>query len=367
MVKLIRLVGARPQFMQINPLWDNLKKEGFEQVLVHTGQHYSSEMSSNFIKELNLVEPSYNLDVGSGSHAYMTADILKKFEDVLKLEKPDGLIVDGDTNSTLGGALSAAKLNIPVFHIESGTRDLDKRRPEEINRILTDHLSSLCFAPTEKAYMNLQKEGLAELSSFTGDLLLDSYLNVESRLNEKILNTLNLKNKNFTYITLHRPENTDFEAKTRFVSILKYLEENFDRSVYPVHPRVLPLLQEVRNEFKFDNIHFIEPISYFDSLVLSKNAEWVFTDSGGVSREAVWGGAKCVMVFKKLTWAEFVDNQLAIAITGEYEDLYEQIGAQCVEAKVQPDIKLAQGLFGSGKASKNITEKIVKYFAGSKM
>ncbi|MAZ47796.1 MAG: UDP-N-acetylglucosamine 2-epimerase (non-hydrolyzing) [Halobacteriovoraceae bacterium] len=360
MKKLIRVIGARPQLMQVKPVWEKLDSMGFDQVLVHTGQHYSDELSGNLFRQLGLTPPKYNLEVGSGSHSEMTAKIMIAFEKVLIKEKADGVIVDGDTNSTLAASLSAAKLNIPIFHIESGTRDKDKRRPEEVNRILTDHLASLCFAPTEKAMVNLTLENLEANSHYVGDVLLDTYIDSCQSMNEALLDRFEIQSNEFNYMTLHRPENTDLEAEKRFLSILKFVDSLKLKTLYPVHPRVDNLLQKVTSEHNFRNIRFIEPLSYYDSLTMSRNANWVFTDSGGVSREAVWSGAKTIMIFKKLTWSEFVENDLAHIALGETENL-EPVLSELYSKDLIVDTEKAFSLFGAGKASEKIS-KLIKDF-----
>lgn len=349
--------------MQVKPVWDKLESLGFNQVLVHTGQHYSDKLSGDLFKQLGLVKPKYNLEVGSGSHAEMTAKIMVSFEDVLMKEKPDGVIVDGDTNSTLAASLSAAKLNIPIFHIESGTRDKDKRRPEEVNRILTDHLAALCFAPTKKAMNNLSLENLAENSYYVGDVLLDTYIRSAEYASLSLLKNLGIEAKKYNYMTLHRPENTDTDAESRFLSILKFVNSLDVTTFYAVHPRVTNLLEKVKSKARFPNIHFIEPLSYYDSIAMSRNASWVFTDSGGVSREAVWGGAKTIMIFKKLTWSEFVENSLAHIALGEVDDL-EPVLQDLYSQDLKVDTSTAFDLFGNGEASEKIAKLINNYYVG---
>ncbi|MGB9879200.1 MAG: non-hydrolyzing UDP-N-acetylglucosamine 2-epimerase, partial [Anaerolineae bacterium] len=234
-MRIATIVGARPQFIKMAPLSREIRKH-FEEIVVHTGQHYDYEMDRIFFEQLGIPAPDYNLGVGSGSHGYQTGEMLKRIEDVLVKEVPDLVIVYGDTNSTLAGALAASKLGIKIAHVEAGLRCYDKSVPEEVNRVLTDHISDYLFAPTENAVKCLQKEGITKEVYFTGDVMLDALLQnlpIAER-SSKIMENLNLKPKDFILVTIHRPKNTE---KDNLENIVDAIIENGNKVVFPVHPR----------------------------------------------------------------------------------------------------------------------------------
>ncbi len=319
-MKMVTIVGARPQFIKAAAVNRAIKKlnkgkKRIHEILVHTGQHYDILMDKVFFEELNLPKPDYHLGIGSGSHAKQTGLMLRRIEAVLQIERPEVVMVYGDTNSTLAGALAAAKLNIPVAHVEAGLRSYDQTMPEEINRLLTDHLSAFLFCPTDQAVRNLLREGIEDGKTRrvknVGDVMYDSIL-YYSKIAEKksaILKGLGLlapdsplRTPNYYLATLHRAENTDDPERLR--SILKALDE-IGREIpviLPLHPRTKKMMNAYHLFSRFKNVRFIEPLSYLNMLKLEKNAKAILTDSGGVQKEAYWFRTPCVTLREVTEW-----------------------------------------------------------------
>ena len=301
--KIALVVSARPNFMKIAPILTSLRREPdrFEPLLVHTGQHYDVRMSDVFFQELGLPEPDYHLEVGSGSHGEQTAKVMVAFEKVLLSESPDLVVVVGDVNPTLACALDAAKLCIPVAHVEAGLRSRDRRMPEEINRVLTDAISSFLFTPSRDGDDNLVKEGLpAERIHFVGNVMIDSLRLLEPLADESdVLGRLGVGERGYAVLTLHRPSNVDDEAVLK--GILSALDE-IQREVpivFPAHPRTLARLSEFGLQERvagMEGLHLAEPVSYLDSLKLQKSARMVLTDSGGLQEETTAFGVPCLTI-----------------------------------------------------------------------
>lgn len=353
-MKVARFVGARPQFMQVPPLMEKILEAGHRHILVHTGQHYDANLSDVFFRDLGIPEPNYNLNVGSGSHGKATGIMLERTEQALQEIKPDVVVVDGDTNSTLAAALAAAKLHIPVVHVEAGLRDFDRRRPEEINRIATDHCSDLNCAPIPRALQNLANEGLAARSVLTGDVLLDCLIRYEARFSKAVQERLKLAPGRYHVLTLHRPENTDFEYYDRFCDIMGAVGNIGLPVIFPVHPRTQPILQRYIEEHGgTGDVRPIPPLSYFEILGLVSDCEAVFTDSGGLPREATWLGRKCVMLFKVETWHDLLKNgwaQIGMTDRASIEQAFER--------SRPADRDAVRRLFGDGMASQRIVDAI---------
>ncbi len=302
------VVGARPQFIKCAPVSREIRKVALE-ILIHTGQHYDENMSHTFFSDLNIPEPDYNLKVGSGPHGAQSGEMLKRIEEVLLREEPDWVLVYGDTNSTLAGALAAAKLHIPVAHVEAGLRSFNRRMPEEINRVVTDHLSSLLLCPTETAATNLAREGIVKGIKVVGDVMYDTLLyGIKlATAQSTILNKLQLKPKTYLLATVHRAENTDDSRR------LRALVQAFERSsvnyplIWPLHPRTRKALT-CHNLFQMANqrLRMIEPVSYLDMLLLAKEAKAILTDSGGLQKEAYWLSVPCVTLREQSEWVETV-------------------------------------------------------------
>ena len=293
---IIIVVGARPNFMKMAPLYSELKKRKINTLLLHTGQHYDKNMSSVFFEELNMPEPDIYLGIGSDTHAKQTAKIMVDFEKVCLEKKPQRVIVAGDVNSTIACALVATKLSIPVDHVEAGLRSFDMNMPEEINRILTDRISSLLFTPSEDANINLINEGTApEKIKFTGNIMIDSLMNNLEKTNTTILEEIGVKKKKYALITLHRPSNVDEKTTlNEIIEGLKAISEDI-KLVFPLHPRTKNKIEEFGLETKWnENIRITGPLGYLDFLSLTKNARMVITDSGGIQEETTALGIPCL-------------------------------------------------------------------------
>lgn len=307
-MKVVTIVGARPQFIKCAPVSRELRRVAIE-VLIHTGQHYDDNMSQVFFDELSLAAPDYYLGVGSGLHGEQSGEMLKRIEGVLLKEKPDYVLVYGDTNSTLAGALAAAKLHIPVAHVEAGLRSFNRRMPEEINRVVTDHLSSLLFCPTETAVENLAREGITAGVKLVGDVMYDVLLYNLRIAQERstILKQLQLKPKAYVLATVHRAENTDDAG--RLDAIVKAFGKigAIQPVIWPVHPRAQQALRAYNlSHISNHSLRMIEPASYLDMLLLEKEARVILTDSGGMQKEAYWLEVPCVTLREETEWVETV-------------------------------------------------------------
>lgn len=309
-MKLVTIVGARPQFIKCAAVSRELRKVARE-VLVHTGQHYDDNMSDVFFRDLEIPKPDCNLGVGSGSHGAQSGEMLKLIEEVLLKERPDYVVVFGDTNSTLAGALAAAKLHIPVAHVEAGLRSFNRQMPEEINRVIADHLSSLLFCPTETAVKNLTQEGVTAGVELVGDVMYEALLNnsqiAESR--STILKQFNLQPKEYFVVTVHRAENTD--DGRRLQSILVALQElsAIHPVIWPIHPRTRKALEDHHLTLQINQtLHLIDPVSYLDMLALEEYSRVILTDSGGAQKEAYWFGVPCVTLRNETEWVETVEE-----------------------------------------------------------
>ena len=312
MKKIISIVGARPQFIK-TPLISGEIRKFAKEIIVHTGQHYDLNMSDIFFEELKLPKVDYNLGVGSDTHGRQTAKMLERIEVVLFKEKPDLVIIYGDTNSTIAGALAAVKLNIPVAHVEAGMRSYNRKMPEEHNRIVSDHLSDLLFCPTKSAARILHGEGIKQGVYWTGDVMYDIYNKFKAKSLELkakgMLKTLNLKPKTYLLTTVHRQENTD--NKENLTNIVKALAEIKDTVIFPVHPRTKKYFKEYglnKIIIKSPQIRLIEPIGYLEMLILESNAKLILTDSGGVQKEAYWARVPCITLRNETEWMETVKS-----------------------------------------------------------
>jgi len=321
-MKFLHIIGARPQFIKYFPIQQAIRRAeanySIENLVIHTGQHYDYRMSKIFFDELGIDEPDYHLEVGSGGHGQQTGLVMQRVEEVLFKEQPDIMIVYGDTNSTLGGALAAAKMHIPVAHVEAGLRSFNKRMPEEINRILTDHVSAYLFCPSETAVENLHREGFAgdqqeirgndfPLILNIGDVMYDMLRHALVLAQEKsvILSDLGLQEKQYTLMTLHRAENTD--DPQQLATVIRFINEVTDgqKVVFPMHPRMVKVYQGGPVKFA-DHVRIIEPLGYFDMLMLLQNAHQLFTDSGGMQKEAYWLKVPCITLRDETEWVETI-------------------------------------------------------------
>jgi UDP-N-acetylglucosamine 2-epimerase len=358
-IRIARVVGTRPQFMQVPTVQRALEQHGLKHILVHTGQHYDDSMSEAFFRDLNLPRPDINLNVGGLSQGAATGMMMEKLEAWLMLEQPDGVLVDGDTNSTMAAALAAVKLHIPVFHIEAGLRDFDRRRPEEINRIVTDHIASKNFTPIRRATLNLENEGRSQTVHETGDVLLDCFLDNLPRARYHVGDRLELVPGKYDLMTLHRPENTDVSELNRFTEIFSALQSVDRPIIWPVHPRSKAVIAAYKSAGgSMGPVRLIDPVSYLDMLGLIQGAERIITDSGGLPREGVWSGKQVVMLFRMDTWHDLIENSWASI---------GKTDAASVEAALQaprPSASHARTFFGCGQASERVAQTVLEYFGG---
>jgi len=349
-MKLLHIVGARPQFIKaamVSKAWAGRGSEFF----IHTGQHYDDNMSRLFFDELNLKEPDVNLEIGSGPHAQQTAQMLSGIGDILGQENPDSVLIYGDTNSTLAGAVAAAKENIPLAHVEAGLRSYNRRMPEEINRVVSDHISDFLFCPTSQAIQNLEREGISHGVHLVGDVMADSlkFFSEEARKRSDVLDSLGLDPKTFALVTLHRSGNVD--NKQKLTSILKELAQIDFKLVFPVHPRTAKMAMEFGLDFP-ENIQVIEPVGYLDMIMLEENAECILTDSGGIQKEAYLLGVRCITIRDETEWVETVKagwNCLVGAESGliarRFNDFHPHLDRPYI--------------FGDGHASDKIIEVLI--------
>lgn len=347
-MKIVTIVGARPQFIKCAPVSRALRKNHTE-ILVHTGQHYDYGMSEVFFKELEIPKPDYNLGIGSASHGHQTGAMLAGIEDVLIKEEPDWLLVYGDTNSTIAGALAATKLHIPVAHVEAGLRSFDRRMPEEINRVMTDHLSDILFCPTETAIENLKKEGITKGVYHVGDVMTDAVLFNKERAEQHstILKDMGFAKKNYIAATIHRPSNTDSIENMK--SIFKAFEQISKTVVFPIHPRTKKYLAQYNIKVP-ENVILIEPLGYLDMLSLTENAYHMITDSGGVQKEAYILKTPCTTLRENTEWVETLNGNWNVLVKSSDSDMI-------VGAVSKPRV-LGEGkpVFGDGHGAEKIVE-----------
>ena len=379
-MKIANIVGARPQFIKYFPVSEAIKHfrntSGMvvQDVLIHTGQHYDYSMSKIFFDEFGIREPDYHLGAGSGSHGEQTGLILQRVEDVLLKEKPDIVVVYGDTNSTLGGALAASKLHIPVAHVEAGLRSYNKHMPEEINRVLTDHCSSLLLCPTKNAVENLRKEGFGNI--LNNGKLVDNYSHLTSHVSHpvvinvgdamydvlltaleiaakksKILECLNLHEKGYYTLTIHRAENTDNQES--FERIINFVNDASAGNpvIFPAHPRTKKIFGVIGKKFA-GNIKIIEPLGYFDMVWLLKNSALALTDSGGLQKEAYWLKVPCITLRDETEWIETVQSGWNIL----YKDYKESHSP-----------KYDDNYYGDGKSAERIVNVLSEWLSSKNL
>ncbi len=358
-MKLLDIVGARPQFIKVGPILRAIEKHNQEhpqhsiqEILVHTGQHYDYMMSRVFFEELQMKEPDYHLGVGSGTHGQQTGEMLKRLEDVLRKEKPDLVMVYGDTNSTLAGALAAAKLHIPVAHVEAGLRSFNRKMPEEINRVLTDHVSDLLFCPTERAVENLRREGITQGVHWVGDVMYDAVLQYAemAERRSRILDELGLEKRRYALATVHRAENTDDPVRLSLIfETLDGIACDGLPVIVPLHPRTRKQLESLK--LPLNGLRLIEPVSYSDMLLLEKQAKIILTDSGGVQKEAFFFRVPCVTLRDETEWVETVETGWNTLVGCDPERILR------VALEARPGVESAWP-YGDGRAGERIVEAI---------
>lgn len=347
-MRFASIVGARPQFVKVAVVSRALRQL-HEEVIIHTGQHYDYNMSAQFFDELDIPIPDYDLEVGSGPHGAQTGRMLEAIEEVLLKERFDAVIVYGDTNSTLAGALAAAKLHIPVAHVEAGLRNFDQAMPEEINRVLSDHLSCRLYCPTKTACKNLNKEGITRGVELVGDVMYDLLLQVQPKLaarTERLLRTFHLAPQSYALVTVHRAVNADSrEAMTGIADGLNRLEMPV---IFPVHPRTRARLEHYDITWK-KHVQLIEPIGYLDMMALGQTAFRILTDSGGVQKEAFLLGIPCITLRDETEWIETVESGWNVLVGTRWQDIVKAVDRPTPECqKCNP--------FGKGDAGIRIAQ-----------
>ena len=367
-MQLITIIGARPQFIKAAVVSRAIEKysnensdEKIQEIIVHTGQHYDVNMSDVFFDEMCIPRPDYNLAIHGSSHGAMTGQMLEQIEKVLGKEKPDLMLVYGDTNSTLAGALAAAKLHIPVAHVEAGLRSFNRQMPEEINRVLTDHISTLLFCPTQTAINNLANEGIVDNNCRKifniGDVMYDATLYYKQLANPTVVvkDLLRKAKDGFSLLTVHREENTDDLGRLKkIVSAMCEITQN-THVVWPVHPRTKKIMAD--NSIETGAIITIDPIGYFDMITLLSNCSSVFTDSGGVQKEAFFFQKPCITLRDQTEWVELVENGYNILAGAEYNKI---VNAQ--KEFVGKEINWSKKLYGAGNSAEKIVEILSREF-----
>ncbi|WP_168394052.1 non-hydrolyzing UDP-N-acetylglucosamine 2-epimerase [Acinetobacter indicus] len=351
-MKILTVLGARPQFIKAAAFSRAMEKyEGVEEVIVHTGQHYDQNMSDVFFAEMDIPLPKYKLQTGGKTHGAMTGQQLEKIEEILFNEKPDLVLVYGDTNSTLAGALAATKLHIPIAHVEAGLRSFNKKMPEEVNRILTDQISNYLFVPSSDAKQNLLREGINESKIFVvGDIMYDVALYYKERMvKPSWFEDLNLEK--FILCTVHRAENTD--DATKLSNIFKGLGLSNKDIILPLHPRTVSKIKE-HNINVLPNIKIVEPVGYLEMVWLEVNCDLIVTDSGGVQKEAYFHNKYCVTLREETEWVELVDEGYN-TLVGFDADLIKQALSQ----NYQSDLSV--GIYGCGDTALNILNIMVQH------
>jgi len=355
-MKIITVIGARPQFIKAAALSREFgKHEHIEEIIVHTGQHFDANMSEVFFEEMEIPKPSYNLEINSLSHGAMTGRMIEGIEEILLKEKPDLLLVYGDTNSTIAGALAAKKLHIKVAHVEAGLRSFNMEMPEEINRILTDRISDYLFCPTDSAVNNLKKEGYDSLDATivrTGDVMQDAALFYAQKSEEKSTIISQLGLQKFALATLHRAENTDSKERlSQLVEGLNEIHETICPVVLPLHPRTKAKLAAHGLELK---VKLIDPVGYFDMIELLKNCALVLTDSGGLQKEAFFFRKNCVTMRDQTEWVELIENGVNVLIGADKKKLVES-----TRTMLNKSSNFDVNLYGNGNASVNIVTELL--------
>lgn len=356
-MKILTVVGARPQFIKaaaISRVIQDLAGQGVSEVMIHTGQHYDEKMSRVFFDELEIPEPKYNLGIAAGTHGEMTGRMLAGIEKVLLDERPDWLLVYGDTNSTLAGALAAAKVHVPIAHVEAGLRSFNMRMPEEVNRIVTDRISKLLFCPTDTAVENLKTEGMTDNVFNVGDVMYDQALFFgEKAQHSRVMDAYQLSPGNFILVTCHRAENTDDSARlTEIVRALEELAQQI-KVVFPLHPRTRKLLDHYGLSEHIKNILVTDPLPFLDMVALERSAKVILTDSGGVQKEAFFYNVPCVTMRDETEWVETVELGWNTITGASRERIVNAVWDNT------PARRQSAAPYGDGAASKRIVAEIV--------
>lgn len=358
-MKLVTIVGARPQFVKAAALSRALRKfPSITEVIIHTGQHYDHQMSDIFFTEMEIPTPNYSLGIGGCTQGAMTGRMLEKIEEILLIEKPDWVLVFGDTNSTLAGALAAVKLHIPIAHVEAGLRSYNRKMPEEINRSLTDQCAELLFTPSDESVNNLLKEGILSAKIYVaGDIMLDAVNYYIKKAEESSTIIKDLKLGKYALATVHRAENTDSAVELRgIMEGLAKVSETLP-VVFPLHPRTEQAIKTHLPDFKFpDTMRFIPPVGYFDMLSLQQGASVILTDSGGIQKEAYWLDKPCITLRNETEWNELVEHGFNI-LTGSCP---KKIESAFIASQNTP-FPARKNIYGNGHAAHFILSKILSH------
>jgi UDP-N-acetylglucosamine 2-epimerase (non-hydrolysing) len=349
-MNIVSVVGARPQFIKLKPVHEAIMSCGLTHTILHTGQHYDKNMSDVFFQGLNLPAPDANLGMGTGSHGEMTGKMLVSVEEFFLEKSPDFVLVYGDTNSTMAAALAAAKIRIPLGHIEAGLRSNNREMPEEINRIVTDHVSDLLFAPTELAMNNLDKEGLADSSFLTGDVMADLIYELLPQLSIESGSSSLAQERDYFVTTIHRASNTDSKQQlSRLINAIHALPK---RVVIVAHPRLLAKAASFGIQLNSSNVSTIEPLPYLDMLRLIYGSSGLITDSGGLQKESFLLGVPCVTLRAETEWPETLEQEMNV-LNPDGGNLYEIVSRNTVKTSSKP--------YGDGNAAKRIATLLMNY------
>ncbi len=353
---IMHVVGNRPQFIKLAPLSREFKKRGYEDIIVHTGQHYDDNMSDIFFQELGIEKPFRNLMIGSGTHAYITGQALIELEKIMTEIKPEIVVVYGDTNSTLAAALSAVKLDLPIVHIEAGPRTYVNHNPEEINRRMVDHISTVLCCPDKISVSNLKKENIEQGVYFTGDIMYDTFLYCKENEKTETLSRLNLRKDEYALMTWHRQENT--ATRERMERILEFVGAAGIPVLCPMHPRTKKMLQSFdlwEKALQTENFQVLSPVGYLEMITLMNNSRFIICDSGGVSKESYFAGKKCFFMLPFSPWKELVENGTITTI--DFDDPKDlKIKTEQVINSHMEKIRRDDKLFGSGETAKEIVD-----------
>jgi UDP-GlcNAc3NAcA epimerase len=359
-MKILSIIGARPQFIKAAPVSHAIRarqKDGatLREVIIHTGQHYDENMSSIFFRELNIPEPHYHLGVGSGSHGWQTGQMLERIERNLSAEKPDLVLVYGDTNSTLAGALAASKLHLPIAHVEAGLRSFNRRMPEEINRLVADHLSDLLFCPSQTAVEILAREGIQRGVHLIGDIMADSLALALTRIDSRpgIMRRFGIKDGPYLLATIHRAENTDQPKNLK--AILTAFEILNEPILFPAHPRTQKTLEKMELSCP-PNVRLMDPVGYLDMVRLEKESRMILTDSGGIQKEAYWLGVPCITLRNETEWVETVRNGWNVLTGADTRRIVEAVQSYSIPSTHPP-------LYGDGRAAIRCVNLLEKGFS----
>ena len=373
-MRLVSIVGARPQFIKLAPVCQAIARHNqsgkgprIEDFIVHTGQHYDAAMSVVFFKELDIPRADINLEVGSGSHGVQTARMLERLEALLAEREPDLVVIYGDTNSTVAAALAAAKLHFPIAHVEAGLRSFNRLMPEEINRVVADHVSDLLLAPTQAAMRNLDNENLLGRSVCTGDVMHDAVLhNVSLAADSDLPARMGLEFKRYAYVTIHRAESTHAETLESLLGTLNQVAERFAPVVFPVHPRTADVMRSKLPKWEpHPQLRLVHPLGYLDNLALLRSARLLLTDSGGMQKEAFFLNCPCVTLRTETEWVETVQNDANLVVGSERKAILGAVSSWADRLSAgNPDFSArAAQLFGPGDAAERVVASMLKFAA----